>query len=287
MENFDKDIVIIYHASCVDGFVSAYVAWKKFGDNANYFPAKDRQIPPEGLDGKEVYIIDYSYPLDVMLSLQERSKNLVVIDHHVSSEENIKSLNNYVFDNDHSGAYLASKYFFPNEEVSKLVSYVEDGDLYKFLLPNSKIISRYINCVDQLFEEFVSLEKELNTVSGIEKIIDYGNLLLKVHTDRVNYYAERAEKVMFEGYEIYISNASDKVASDLGHVLAEKTNSFSLIYYYSEGFWKCSLRSAGNVDVSEIAKRYGGGGHHNASGFIVESINHPLPFVTKINGINE
>ncbi len=280
-----KEIVVIYHGNCLDGFTSSYIAWKKFGDNATYFGATDRQNPPPDLEGKEVYIIDYSYPLDVMLSLQEKAKKLVVIDHHVSAENDVKSLDNYVFDNNHSGAYLAMKYFFPEME-NKLVDYVEDSDLYKFLLPNSKIILRYISSVDFLFEEFVNLEADLNKVSGIEKIIDYGNLLLKVHTDTVKYYAERAEKVIFEGYEIYISNASERVASDLGHILAEKTDSFSLIYYYSEGLWKCSLRSAGKVDVSLIAQKYGGGGHHNASGFAVASNDHPLPFVTKINGIN-
>ncbi len=34
-----------------------------------------------------------------------------------------------------------------------------------------------------------------------------------------------------------------------------------------DGFWKASLRSKGNIDVSKIAELYGGGGHRNAAGF--------------------
>ncbi len=34
--------------------------------------------------------------------------------------------------------------------------------------------------------------------------------------------------------------------------------------------YKVSLRSRGNIDVSEIAEKFGGGGHHNASGCLVE-----------------
>jgi bifunctional oligoribonuclease and PAP phosphatase NrnA len=34
-----------------------------------------------------------------------------------------------------------------------------------------------------------------------------------------------------------------------------------------EGVLRCSLRSKGNIDVSEIAQRYGGGGHKTAAGF--------------------
>lgn len=279
-----KEIVVIYHGNCLDGFTSAYIAWKKFGDNANYFGVTDRQNPPPDLEGKEVYIIDYSYPLDVMLSLQEKAKKLVVIDHHVSAENDVKSLDNYVFDNNHSGAYLAMKYFFPEME-NKLVDYVEDSDLYKFVLPNSREISKYFSLVDFDFTDFVELDNNLNSISGIEKIIDYGNILLKIQTKKVEFFSERAEKVIFEGYEIYAVNATERI-SDIGHALAKKTDLFGLVYHFEDGFWKCSLRGTGKVDVSLIAQKYGGGGHHNASGFAVASNDHPLPFVTKINGIN-
>ena len=33
-----KDIVVIYHAHCQDGFGSAYAAYQKFGDTATYIP---------------------------------------------------------------------------------------------------------------------------------------------------------------------------------------------------------------------------------------------------------
>jgi phosphoesterase RecJ-like protein len=35
----------------------------------------------------------------------------------------------------------------------------------------------------------------------------------------------------------------------------------------AEGIQRCSLRSKGNIDVAEIAKRFGGGGHRTAAGF--------------------
>ncbi|RPJ07417.1 MAG: bifunctional oligoribonuclease/PAP phosphatase NrnA [Spirochaetaceae bacterium] len=34
-----------------------------------------------------------------------------------------------------------------------------------------------------------------------------------------------------------------------------------------EGLMRCSLRSKGNIDVAEIARSFGGGGHKNAAGF--------------------
>jgi len=35
----------------------------------------------------------------------------------------------------------------------------------------------------------------------------------------------------------------------------------------TEGIQRCSLRSKGNIDVAQIAKRFGGGGHRTAAGF--------------------
>ncbi len=37
------------------------------------------------------------------------------------------------------------------------------------------------------------------------------------------------------------------------------------------GFWKASIRSRGDIDVCELANRFGGGGHKNASGFTFEN----------------
>ena len=34
----------------------------------------------------------------------------------------------------------------------------------------------------------------------------------------------------------------------------------------SDDGWRISFRSRGTVDVSQLAARFGGGGHHNAAG---------------------
>src|SRR3990167_9491025 len=45
-----KNIVVIYHGKCPDGFSAAWIAWKKFGDDAEYIPGRHGEIPPEDLD---------------------------------------------------------------------------------------------------------------------------------------------------------------------------------------------------------------------------------------------
>lgn len=276
------DIVVIYHAKCSDGFGGAWAAWKKFGTDATYIAADDRDHYHVNLDGKIVYIIDYSYPLPVLLELEERAKKLVIIDHHLSARESVESIKEHVYDVDHSGAYLAWQYFFPGEKLPKLIDYIEDGDLYRFSLLDAKPLLAYIHVAPFDFAVFSRIAEDLEIPEGYAKILEQGTLLRTVHERQVEYFANKAELVLFEGYTIYAVNANNIVASDLGHVLSAKQGPFAIIFNYEKWGWKCSIRGDGSVDVSKIAQKYGGGGHHNASGFAIEATNHPLPGVLKI-----
>ena len=60
--------IVIYHASCADGFASAYAAWKRFGGEAEYISCQyntHMHKTGEGLpdmSGADVYILDFSFP---------------------------------------------------------------------------------------------------------------------------------------------------------------------------------------------------------------------------------
>jgi uncharacterized protein len=62
-------IYTLYHNNCPDGFGSALAAYLKFGDKSEYIGVKHQQDPPEMEAGSEVYILDFSYPRQVMESL--------------------------------------------------------------------------------------------------------------------------------------------------------------------------------------------------------------------------
>ena len=101
VKELSKDIVIIYHKNCRDGFGAAYSAWKKFGDNASYIPQADRKELPEGLTDKEIYILDFGFDLDTTKKLVEENKSVMIIDHHQTAESTVKSFEGNIFDNNH------------------------------------------------------------------------------------------------------------------------------------------------------------------------------------------
>lgn len=277
-----KDIVIIYHAKCRDGFGAAYAAWKKFGDSASYIAQSDRNNPPEGLMDKEIYIVDYSFPREILQKLEDVNKSVMVIDHHQSAERDVMAFPGNIFDNDHSGAYLAWKYFHPELDVPELLLQVEDHDLWKFEMKDNREFNTAIGLYPMTFEAWDLIVNALKDEKERAQFVAKGNLVSRFEDKLVNGILEFKERVAFEGHEVWAVNADRTYRSILGNRLAGfnlKANKIGLGIVYSryDGQVHVSLRSHGDVDVAEIAQKYGGGGHRNAAAFNVSSFSE-LPF---------
>jgi oligoribonuclease NrnB/cAMP/cGMP phosphodiesterase (DHH superfamily) len=69
-------------------------------------------------------------------------------------------------------------------------------------------------------------------------------------------------------YSISVVNAPYLNISEVGHVLCTEHAQIGMGWFERrDGLIQFSLRSNGDIDVSKIATRFGGGGHKNAAGF--------------------
>ncbi len=140
MKTPSQKIIVIYHGDCRDGFGGAWAAWKKFGNKAAYIPAFDRFVPPCELKNKELYLIDYGYPIGATKKLIRDNARVTAIDHHITAREVAKLTKDYSFSLYHSGAVLAWNYFHPGKKVPTLLRAVEDFDLWRWNTASSKEI---------------------------------------------------------------------------------------------------------------------------------------------------
>ena len=272
----------------MDGTAGAWVAWKKYGDIAEYIAADDWKVLPEyvtkhtDLGNTEIYIIDFSFSKEVLLDLQSKAKKLVVLDHHVGAKENIQSVREHVYGEGESGCILAWRYFFPGTEIPLAIQYVSDNDTWTHKMPDYEIVDAYIYKSDNDFTRnyFQRIVDELSDEKKFEEVKKIGKVLREAYLSTVNKYFERAEEVEFAGYKVLAVNAPSEIKSELGHRLAQKTGTFGIIYYYFEGKWRFSLRSVSDFDVSEIAKKMGGGGHKNAAAFHI-TFENPITSILK------
>lgn len=262
-----QKIVVIYHGNCPDGFGGAWAAWKKFGAKAAYLPARDRSAPPVPLKNKIVYLIDYTYDAPIVKKLIKDNIRVTAIDHHASQLEAIKLTEHYLYDVKHSGATLTWQYFHPGKKMPMLLRYVEDRDTWKWKVPHSREMLMLIDLAEFDFKTWSRLAKDIDDPRIHATYIKKGALLALHYRSLYEKLLSGAELAKFAGKKIYILNCPYYFADDLGHALAVKTHSFALLWNESGGRIRCSLRSEGKTDVAKIAKKYGGGGHKQSSGF--------------------
>ena len=76
--------------------------------------------------------------------------------------------------------------------------------------------------------------------------------------------------IVFEGYKCFAMNLA-MISSDHFKSVNEEEYDMFIGFSYNGKSWNYSLRST-KVDCSQIAMKYGGGGHKGASGFSTDEL---------------
>ena len=257
---------VLYHANCDDGFGAAWVAWKEFGDGASYLPVKYNDPLPDIPVGSKVFILDFSYSRDVLEELADRCR-VVLLDHHKTSQEDLKDLSFASFDMDRSGAGMAWDYFNPLESRPPLINHIEDRDLWRFALDGTKLISSGLRSYPMDFTVWDGLAYD------IDELQKDGVAIERYIQRLVENLAEDARIETWPEGPVFVVNAPGQLASELADYLinAERYQGDQVFFVAAykdmadRRLW--SLRSRGEFDVSAVAKARGGGGHKNAAGF--------------------
>lgn len=280
--------LIVTHAKCPDGWCAAFIAKKRYPE-AEILPLDHGEYTPfEDVAGKDVLVLDFSWSVrEDNIKLHDSAKSFHIYDHHKSALERIGGLPFVTFDMKRSGAGLAWDYLFgkdsdqPEHEVNPgwggvmkgyfrpwYVDYVEDRDLWNWALPNSKAVNAYLMSLPMTIEAWSGLD-----IMKVEMAEQLGVGILR-HVER---YAKEAVELSQRGfiqipetenafYTVEVVNMLYPNCSEVGNALALKAD-VGMTWFEKQNGMQFSLRSIGDIDVSEIAKIYKGGGHKNASGF--------------------
>ena len=281
----DDKPLIIYHFPCHDGFAAAYAAWRKFGDNAEYFPTNYDKPVPDVTD-REVYILDFSFKKPVLEKILSTAKHVTWLDHHKTAFEEwlgeVPYSGNFMqqteislikLDNYKSGCMLAWEHFNPSSIVPPyLFIHTQDRDLWLFKHVNTKPFMQHLTLTEYDFAEWHKLAtmREVDYLAYVRE----GEILVEQFNKQVKDIVRSTKQKctinkLFKGLA---ANVSPTFQSEAGNMLAAECGTFGLLWYVSSrGTINCSLRSQGEYDVSKIAKVFGGGGHRTAAGFQLSS----------------
>lgn len=163
----------IYHANCADGLGAAWAVHRALGDDVEFVAARHGEPAPTstssrvqgGIAGRDVLIVDFSYPLATLRAMAASADSVLVLDHHKTAQEDLHDLDapmtysewvKYgkvagnepenlaaIFDLNRSGAGIAWDYLHPGDERAaepsirygrrpRIIDLIEDRDLWYF-----------------------------------------------------------------------------------------------------------------------------------------------------------
>jgi oligoribonuclease NrnB/cAMP/cGMP phosphodiesterase (DHH superfamily) len=284
--------LVLYHAGCWDGFCAAWVARKAMPD-ANFIAVHYGEQPPI-VCHRPVFILDFSYKRDVMKQIIGQAHSVCVLDHHKSAQaeldfpsctpEQMKDGTGRIyirFDMGKSGGRLTWDYFFGDDYAKKysnaddlrpwLVDYTEDRDLWRHELPQSRLANAALRSFPLSFDGWDLIARYKDSPESWAGFCGQGEAILRREKQIVDDHIRHAREIKMAEHKILAINAT-VLLSEIAGELA-KGRPFGACYFdRSDGKRVWSLRSAPDgVDVSEIAKQFGGGGHKNAAGFEVDA----------------
>jgi oligoribonuclease NrnB/cAMP/cGMP phosphodiesterase (DHH superfamily) len=278
--------LVIYHANCWDGFCAAWLTRKAFGHIEGH--AAHYGTPPPEVSGRVVYMLDFSYPREVMNTVATDARRLVVLDHHKTAQSALDGLHepesgiDVWFDLEKSGGRLTWEWFWDHvfaqqaiddrfwplavrrDRAPWLVDYTEDRDLWRHALPETEAINAALRSHPLDFD----LWDQFAQKDPVSTLAYEGRAIRRREQQIVSDHVRNARIENFDGtWTVPIVNATT-LFSEIAGELA-KGHPFAACYFdRQDGKRQWSLRSADDgVDVSEIAKAHGGGGHTHAAGF--------------------
>jgi hypothetical protein len=233
--------------------------------------------PPYDLvQGRGVYVIDFSWRRAEMKSLILLSRSTVVLDHHKTAEAELAGIleelqqidrrqtgDAIVFDMERSGAGIAWDYFHPTEPRPWVVNYVEDRDLWRFALPSSQEINGYLATKGYTPEALDSLP-DIDSA----KVLGTGSVAaVRSYADAV--CAHAFQITVGQWVVPSVTACQYRISEVLEHLMDAQPDAPFVVGWWrrADGLFQYSLRSRGEFDVSAVAMGYGGGGHRNAAGF--------------------
>ena len=284
-----KADLCIYHGNCADGFTAAWAVRRALG-NIKFVPGFYGKDAPE-ITGKDVLLVDFSFKRQVLEQMGRMARSVTILDHHKTAQDDLAAFAirravdaetidqisatpgpwniRAVFDMNRSGAQITWDFFHPDKFRPKLVDYVADRDLWQFKLPKSREIAALIFSYPYDFERWDWIAERME--ADFDGLAAEGAAIERKHFKDIDeLLVQTTREMVIGGQRVKVANLPYTMSSDAAGMLAEGAP-FGACYFDRPDARVFSLRSRGDTgaDVSEIAARYGGGGHKNAAGFQV------------------
>jgi oligoribonuclease NrnB/cAMP/cGMP phosphodiesterase (DHH superfamily) len=272
-------MICIYHDKDLDGSCSGAIVKKKFPEVVLIGYDYGQPIPWDKIpEGEPVIMVDVSLPMSDMEKLSRHSHfQFTWIDHHASA---IAEYNQYFWNGAEPKAILkdgtaaceiAWQYFFPEEKLPTSVILLskydtwknEDKELWEDIILPFQFGMRLTKYTAETFPQYM-----LTIIAvDIDAIVEKGEIILRYQAEQNAAAMKGSFVIDLLNYRVLACNNGGFNSQAFESVWDEEKHDIMMPFRYNGKFWTCSLYTTKDIDVSEIAKQLGGGGHRKAAGF--------------------
>lgn len=292
---------VVFHGRCPDGAVAAWMLSRALDGPVRLLPYLHGGPLPEPASD-EVWVLDVAFSAETLQAWADRCSRVFVLDHHQTSAAMLAgridplavTLAHAVdpafrgvgvsIAMEHSGAGLAAAAacaLDPATTVPDFVFDIEDRDLWRWGRAQSREVCAAIDAVADV--DALAPEALFAVFDGLadlerEELAAQGAPIIAAFDHRVDELCHAVRLVDIAGSTVPVVEVPEaRFGSEVGHRLLElhPDAPFSGYWYHAaEGAGlRVGLRSDdGRADVEQVAARFGGGGHRNASGLMCVSL---------------
>lgn len=285
-----KKYIIVYHDD-LDGRCSAFLTMKALdGFDFHLIPKNyesEIKLPENPWDYDGIIILDY-VPSDTdfrtFRSLWCDGK-IIWIDHHISGEdmwEKYNMLSGKRVDGT-AACELTWNYFNPRKSMPVFVKFIGNCDTWNFSFYGDDSIHfcEYMNSMVKDSSPRSLIWKMMFAAPDIwHEYVEEGRIIRQA---KINRLRSTIRKISYEdtidGIKFLVCNYSEaETISDMCHMMMHEMGYEASMCWYLKDRGDKLIRmfsarsiSGGDIDVSKIAKKRGGGGHKHAAGWKMEN----------------
>lgn len=288
-----------YHSADLDGHSSAaqIVLFEKEKNNVDVI-----LVPVNyGYDFKllgdiqtaKIYMVDFSFPPDIMKMIRQMSKEFIWIDHHITA---INDSITHGYDDvggmrgiEKAGCEWVYEYIFGVPVPTwHPIYFLGRYDVWDHTNPDTLNFQYGCRNHDTFpnstmdFWNYILTGTESEIFEKCKLITRDGSTILS-YVEKTNFITAKSSvyELTFEGIRFICANMAGSNSKFFdSYYDPQKHDAMMMFRYYPQkNTWSISMYgNKSDIDLSVIAKKYGGGGHKGACGFSVTDIS---PFLNK------
>lgn len=270
---------VYYHNRDLDGFCSGAILKHRYPDAE--FIGYDYGMPFEMPDNERVIMVDVSLSKELMFELAARNE-LTWIDHHKSAIDELRDLPcEKVTQVGVAACELTWYWCYPNSSTPVAVTLLGKYDTWRKdeewevnTLPFQYGMRALCNGLESFPTTLLEFTNPSNEVDECIKIIESGKLILAYQAQQDELHCKLYAFEAWVGeHKAICLNTTNKNSNTF---LSVYDHDLMVAFTLTPKGYSVSLYTTKDIDVSAIAKLYGGGGHKQAAGFITNTLDEFL-----------